>query len=411
MPLELSTEFLAISRYAEPPAPATVAGALAAPGLGSCEYTADERTGPTGGPRYVGRHSLRMPNAPVTGRVLVTRHSQGVLSTMGEAAFNTLTRGLTPEDAQTLRTGTLELTLRVKTIDALAMPALEWGMKVLRVLLEVTEGAAVDPAAQRCYGRASLARFNGADPLAHVAFHSELWDADSRWLHTHGLQKFGRPELDLGGVPISLEEDGLAFLRDVAESLARGAQLAAGQEIVWDEFGAVVAIGAPADIDHQAPYGRLRLTDLPLPGQRESGEISRLLERMALAEAAHRFTNGELPAALESIERVLAADPDDGSALALKARVYLRAGQPMTAMELGELMQLRRPADYRGPLTVGMALATMGRYHEALLALDRAVEREPEAADAFAARAEIHARMGHEQLASVDRARAAYLRA
>jgi hypothetical protein len=51
----------------------------------------------------------------------------------------------------------------------------------------------------------------------------------------------------------------------------------------------------------------------------------------------------------------------------------------------------------------------MGRNREALLALDRAIEREPEAAESFAARAEVHALMGNDQLASVDRARARYL--
>jgi tetratricopeptide (TPR) repeat protein len=411
MPLDLATDFLAISRYAEPPAPATVAGALAAARLGSSEYRSDEDAATNGERQRLGRFTLSIPGLPVTGRVLVTRHSQGVLSTMSESAFATLTRGLSPEDAQTLRTGMVELSLRVKMTDALAIPGLEWAMQVLRILLDVTEGAAVDPAAQRCYGRAGMKRFNGADPLEHIAFHNEPWDADSRWLHTHGLQKFGRPELALAGVPVSLEEDGSAFLRDVAESLARGATLVAGQEIEWEDLGAVVAVGVPSDVDHQAPYGRLRLADLPEPGGRSSGVIFHFLMRMVLAEATRRFANDALPAALESIERALAADPDDCGALALKARVYLRAGQAMQAMELGEMMQLRVPGDYRGPLVVGMALATIGRYHEALLALDRAIDREPEAAEAFAARAEVHTLMGHGQLASVDRARAAYLQA
>jgi tetratricopeptide (TPR) repeat protein len=409
MPLELSTDLLVISRYAEPPAPGTIAGALDAARLGTCEYRPPLGASTGGERERLGSHLLAAPRLPVTGRVRLTRHREGALSTMGEAAFATLTRGLSPDDAQTLLTGTMELSLSVSMGDSVAIPALNWAMQVLRVLLDVTEGAAVDPAAQRCYGRAALQRFNSDDPLAHVAFHNELWNADSRWLHTHGLQKYGRPELDLAGVPISLEDDGAAFLRDVAESLARGATLVAGQEIVWEELGAVVAIGVPSDVDHQAPYGRLRLADPASPGERQSGEMFHLLVRMALAEATRRLAGDELPAALEAIERALAADPDDCGALALKARVYLRAGQPVPALELGELMQLRSPGDYRGPLVVGMALATMGRYQEALIALDRSIDREPEAADAFAARAEVHALMGHQQLASVDRARAAYL--
>ncbi|HEX6122222.1 MAG TPA: hypothetical protein VFY89_03625 [Ktedonobacterales bacterium] len=410
MPLELAIEYMAVSRHTEPPAAATVSGALAAASLGASEYApADASASASGGRQRLGKHTLQMPRLPVNASLIVYRHTSGVMASLGEGAFTTLTRGLPPEDAQTLRTGTLEALLRVKVADTLAIPALDWSMRVLRLVLDLLEGAAVDPAAQRCYGRAQLRSFNASDVLAHVAFHNELWSADSRWLHTHGMQKYGRPELDLVGVPMPLEDDGFAFLRDVASSLANGAKLAAGQEIEWEDFGAVVAIGAPVDIDHQAPYGRLRLADVPLPGARETQEIRRLLERMALAEAVRRIASNELPAALEALERVLAADPDDCAALALKARVYLRAGQPMPAMELGELMQLRVPGDYRGPLTIGMALAAMGRNREALLALDRAIEREPEAAESFAARAEVHALMGNDQLASVDRARAKYL--
>ncbi len=68
-------------------------------------------------------------------------------------------------------------------------------------------------------------------------------------------------------------------------------------------------------------------------------------------------------------------------------------------------MELRTPADYRGPLTVGLALLAIGRSREALNALDGAIEREPEAAQAFAARAEAYRLLGDERLAAVDRAR------
>ncbi|MGH2486263.1 MAG: tetratricopeptide repeat protein, partial [Ktedonobacterales bacterium] len=101
--------------------------------------------------------------------------------------------------------------------------------------------------------------------------------------------------------------------------------------------------------------------------------------------------------------------PDDASALALKERIALRIGEAIEALEVGEFMRLRAPDDYRGPLTMGMALAMLGRYREALHALDEAIQIEPEAADAFAERADVHERLGHEQLASVDRAHASYL--
>lgn len=412
MPQDLAIDFLTISRYAAPPAPPTVARALSAANLGSADYAdtaPPPADAPGGGRERIGTHTVRPSGLPITAKIVVTHHTGGVLAGMGEAAFSALTRGLNPDDQQTLQRGALALELRLKTTDSLALPALDWAMRTLRVLLDLTEGAAIDPAAQRCYGRSSLARFDAKDPMVHVAVHNESWDADSRWIHTHGLQKFGRPELDIVAVPVSLESDGASVLREVAASLARGATLAAGQEIVLEDVGAVVAVGVAPDPDHQAPHGRLHLADLPAPGARQPEGINELLTRVVLAEAARRTAAGDVPGALDNIERALSANPDDCAALVMKARVYLRAGQTMNALELGEFMELRAPANYRGPLTVGMALAAMGRYREALVALDRAVQREPEASEAYLARAAVHAGMGHDQLATVDRARAAYL--
>ena len=132
-------------------------------------------------------------------------------------------------------------------------------------------------------------------------------------------------------------------------------------------------MGALPDADHQAPFGRLRLCDAALPGEKESVGAGRLLARMALADAQRRAETRDIAGALETLDRVLAANPDDCTALTSKAAIYLRGGNAAEALTLGELMELRVPGDYRGPLTVGRALATMGRYREALVALDRAI--------------------------------------
>jgi predicted Zn-dependent protease len=112
---------------------------------------------------------------------------------------------------------------------------------------------------------------------------------------------------------------------------------------------------------------------------------------------------------LEVIERALAADSDDSQALALKARILLDDDRPHEALELGELMELRTPGEYHGPLVIGLALMAIGRYREALNALTRAIEREPEAAQAYRARGDVYAHLSDQRLAAADRARAAYL--
>ncbi|GEM_PF-831771 len=433
---ELTIDFLAISRMGEPPDEAEVIRALASAGLGVAEYipytpatTAGAKT--TGAPARrtrLGTYTLKESAARASVRVLVARYDGPVIAGMSETALNQLAQALDPDDRQILRTGVIGLDVRLSVPDDAPTPALGWGMRLLRVIVEIIQGVAIDPAAQTCYGRAALARLAESIPsstenvagepdlLAHISFHDEALTPDSRWLHTHGLQKFGRPELDLTPTPLTLVSEGMTLLQDLAENLASGATLFPGQETALEGLGTILAVSAPVDADHQASFGRLRLTDTPtadtLNGVRGVGATAaplRLLTRMALAEAERYASEGETASAYAVIERSLAADADDCAMLALKARLLLAQSFPMEALQLGELMEVRAPGDYRGPLTVGLALTSIGRYREALNALKRAIERAPEAPENFSARAQAYEGLGQAQLAAVDRAHAAYL--
>lgn len=406
---ELKIDFLTISRYGEAPVEAATVRAIATAGLGAAEYVPRNEE-PGGGRQRLGTYRIDPPGIPTRARVNVSRHSVPVTSGMGESAFNGLARGLVAEDVQTLREGTIALDVRIFAERDRAILALDWAMQVLRVLLDLTQGATIDPAAQRSYGRAEVGHIRPNDPLAHVAFHRELWDAESHWLHTHGLQKFGRPELDLAAVPHSLESEGTSLLHEVANLLAHEGTLVAGQDIDFEGQGRLVAAGALPDADHQAPFGRLRLCDAVLPGEAESPGAGRLLARLAMADALRRMETGDAKGSVETLDRILAANPDDCAALTAKANIYLRGGDVTEALQLGELMELRVPGDYRGPLTVGTALAAMSRYREALVALDRAILREPEAAENFNARARVHERLGNAPAAATDHTHADYLR-
>lgn len=408
MSRELTNDFLLVSRYTEPPAEATLRQALSAAGLGAPTYQAANVTEGTAHSR-LGTYRLSAPTGASTLRIIVTRQAHPTLASMGAGAFAQITRRLDPEDTQTLRTGVLDFDVRVKAPEEQVADALRWTMNILRALVSLTAGAVVDPAAQTAWGAKPLSAMASGRLTEQIAVHDEAWGADSRWLHTHGLQKFGRPELDLAAIPVALRAEAEAFLRDVAERLAEGERLMAGQEIDLEELGTVVAVSVAPDAEHQAAFARLRLADSPAPGARQSASAGRLLARMALADAHRRHATGDANGALEIIERILAADSDDCAALFLKATILLERGQPHEALELGELMDLRTPADFRGPLTIGLALLAIGRSREALNALDRAIEREPEAAQAFVARAEAYRLLGDERLAAVDRARAAYL--
>ena len=411
MPHDIALAYLVITRREEPPPPADVARKVAGAGMGVFDYeAADLSSGPlAGGRQRLGTYTGKVTGFTIKARVTVWRASEPVTTGMGEAALNGLANGLTPEDARILREGKLSLDLRATTRDAYAHPVLDWMTQLAYVLAELCGGVVMDPLAQRCSSAQALARIQPGDVLAHITMHNEPWDVESRWQHTHGLQKFGQPELDLVDVPISLADEAEAFLRDLAVNLAGGAHLAAGGEVDMEDLGTLVAVSALADVDHQAAFGRLRLADSPLADERQGIAATRFLKRAALAEAARKRMTGDIEGALRDVDRVLAADPDECGALALKAQIYLNKGQITDALDLGELMQLRVPDDYRGPLCAGMALAALERYREALHELERAIEREPEAAEAFAVRAEVYERLGQEQRAAMDRARVAYL--
>jgi tetratricopeptide (TPR) repeat protein len=409
---EISAEFLLISRYGDPPAEATVIQALSGT-LGYPTYTAapppDPNSPPTGRVK-VGVYTLTAPSGVARARIIVERYSIPALDGMGETAFNQLTRRLGPNDVRTLKAGLLSLDTLVTCAFAAAVEAQRWALDLLRTLIALTEGAALDPLAQTAWNADLVTAAIAGGPRAHITIDNEAWSADSRWLHTHGLAKFGRSELDFVDIPVALESEAQSLLLDIADNLAQGPQLSAGQEIALDELGALVAFPATPDLDHQAPWGRLRLYDAPTPPQRQTRSARLTIARVALADAERLRSNGETSSALEVIERALAANSDDIQALALKARILLDNGHSHDALELGELMELRTPGEYHGPLIIGMALLALGRYREALNALDRAIEREPEAAQAYSARGEAYARLGDQRLASVDRARAAYLR-
>ncbi len=409
---ELVTEYLLISRYSEPPDDESVAQALASAGLGAAEYQSAPPRDPNAPPGRrvrLGTHRLRAPNGVNQAKLTVARYESPALDGMGETTFNQLVRRLGAGDTQTLRVGTLALDTRFTGPFEAAMETQRWALGVLRALVSLTEGAVVDPQAQTAWSAELLAAALTGGPRAHLTVHNEAWGADRRWLHTHGLRKFGSPELDLADIPVALEPEAQALLLDVAYNLALGERLSAGQEVTLDELGSLIALPASPDLDHQAPWGRLRLCDVPTPPQRQSASARLILARMALAEAERLREKGDTAGALDVIERALAADSDDSEALALKARILLEGGYSHEALELGELMELRSPGEYRGPLIVGMALIAIGRYREALQALDRAIEREPESAQAYSARSDAYARLGDQRLAAVDRARAAYL--
>lgn len=415
MPYDLDLDYLIVIGHHEPPSPAAVSRALASAGLGVFDYTPapppeDSSGRAPSGRRRLGTYAATTPETQGTLRILAYRYDEPVTTGMGAPLFAEIAHGLEAAELRSLREGNVALDLRVTIPSATALDGLGWTLRVLTVLLEQSEGTCIDLAAQRAFGRAEVKRLNAADPLAHVNFHDAAWDPETRWLHTHGLQKLGLPELELIAVPLSLQDEGSALLREVAGIVAGGTRIISGTELDFGEQGALVTLGSSPDVDHQAPFGRLTLADAPPPGEEQGLTATRLLTKTALLGVARRAEQGgDLSAALDEVERVLAADPDDCTAMMIKVDLLLRMGELGEALDLGEFMALVAPNDYRGPYAVGKALAALGRAREALNALTQATQFDPDAAEIYAARAEVYERLGERQLGATDRAHVAYL--
>ena len=364
----------------------------------------------------VGRIALRETLGRVEATFAVERHAQPVTNGLAPEALDRLLSDLEGPAQTTVRSGMFAIDAHFTLVDADVGWCLRWAVTALTALATACEGIVIDLAAQRCQTPAALARTRDATPIAQITLHNEPWGPETRWLHTHGLQKFGQPELEVVGIPQMLEAYGAAVLRSVAEPLAAspsdaGVALRAGMAVECEGAGTLLARNAPVDADHQAPYGRLRLVTQPPPGQEPGNDATEVVVGAALAAASDAMSARDGPRAIEITDRVLVALPDHPTALTLKARLLLAMGQPHDALEIGSFLTTHAARDARGPLVMGMALLALGRQSEALGAFSRAVQRDPEDAAAYEARARLYDRLGQGYEAAADRARAKMLRA
>ena len=403
--------FLIITDREHLPAFSTISDTLASATRVSFASLPLETTGQSAGRQRIAASESPIPGLSANCRVTVWDYRRPVTSGLTDTALSLLSAGLTPDSTSLLREGDRAIEVRIAGEASGAAGALRWATDALDALARACAGIVMDPVTQRCIDEAALRTMRSGTLLSHVVVHDEPWETDTRWLHTHGLEKFGQVELEVVEVPVTLVEYGHALIVDVAATLVNGAELHAGGEIETDDMERLVVVAANSDPDHRARCGRVRLTDPSLPGELPAQGISRYLKHAALNDAAVSERGGKPAQALESIDHILAADPDDMDALAVKSRLLSRLGQASEALCIGELMQLWQPWDYRGYMSAGMALTELGRHREALMALDRAVQCDPEAIDALTVRSVIYERLGAAAEAEYDRARAKYLRA
>ncbi len=345
----------------------------------------------------------------------LAHHRRPVFVGMHPDTIARLAQGLTAAQLLTARTGTLSLDVHALASSAERLWCLRWVTGLMGQLAQALDAIIFAPAAQRFYTAQEFQHAASSSPLVFVTLHDEPWGPEQRWLHTHGLQYFAQPELEMVAVPQSLVEEATGLMHTVVMTLVAGADdedhtPRAGMEIDCEGIVRLYTRTTRPDGDHSARFGRLRLVTAPPPGLVPGDDATDALITASAAAANEALTANNLPLALRHLDRALSASPQHPDALAGKARYYMAATDFPAALDLAMAMDLHAPQDYRGQYFTGLALVALDRHNEALHAFNRAINLAPDHVEPLLARAHLLDRFGQTQAAAADRARAAVMR-
>ncbi|HEY7348158.1 MAG TPA: tetratricopeptide repeat protein [Ktedonobacterales bacterium] len=401
-------EYSIVSAHTMPPTRQQVERALEAAGLGRVDLW--EPSGPGDPPGMLARFLAHERDGVATARVEISFQGERVVGEVNRAMFLVLARSLGRTDARILKTGQLSLEVEVNVKDTAHLTYLNWTIWLIDVLLNITEGVVIDPAAQCCRGRAEWEKCAGPfDISRHVALHVTEWDRETRWVHSHGMEKFAQPDLELVEVPPSLVHEAILLVNQIAASLAKGTPLRAGQTLPLGPIGEARLITSVSPEDHQGPFGRLRLVEVGRQGSLRANQATTLLGAGAYLEGCHLAETGQVEEALACFDRVLAADPNAEAALGAKASTLLVAQRPEEAAKVAEHLQSLSQTNPDGPYIAGQAFVALGRYNEAALHFTAAIQRNSDDPGLFQARARCYLALGRHQEAAADQGRAAFL--
>jgi hypothetical protein len=397
-----------VSAHAQSPSRQDVEGALEAAGIGKMDrWEASSSGDPTG---LVARFVTHEPKGTATANIEIRLQGERVVGEVNRATFLVLARNLGAQDARILKTGQFSLEVQISVQDAANLTYLNWAVWLIDVLLDLTDGVVIDPAAQCCRGHTEWEKCAGPfDISRHVALHVTEWTQENRWVHSHGMEKFAQPDLEFVEVPPSLVREAILLVNQIAASMARGKHWRAGQTISLGPVGQVHFIRSTSDADHQGPFGRLRLVQTAEPGKPSFNHANALLCAGAYLEGCQLAETGSVDEALACFDRVLAAAPRAEAALGAKASTLLVARRHEEALDTARALERLNPANPDGPFISGQALVAIGRYDEAARQFTAAIKHNPDDAALYQARARCYLVLGRHQDAAADQGKAALL--
>ncbi len=195
------------------------------------------------------------------------------------------------------------------------------------------------------------------------------------------------PQLALAHVVQALALQAQGKPQQAEKALSRASQLQAPQELI-------ALLGAQCTLKAQQPKKTLEW----LAGFRSVDPWAQMYRAQALWEL------NQDAEALRALEEALRAWPQWSQALALRARVYLRRGQPGPAIRDWTVVLEHQPQNHWARFHRAQALIRAGKWAQALEDLNRVVEAQGPSPAALRMRAQVYFQLGKlsEALADVD---------
>jgi hypothetical protein len=153
--------------------------------------------------------------------------------------------------------------------------------KLAKRLASLGDGIVMDGAAYRFFAAEGWPVENpmeGFDTREHVHIHIE---GDTGWFHTHGLAKFGRPELEIYAVPDELTGIAYATLFDIAQYCITTAMIEPGQTCGDPDQPFHARVGSKNRKDHWNDTVVLELVDVDERGKPIPAGAPMALQRAA----------------------------------------------------------------------------------------------------------------------------------
>jgi hypothetical protein len=155
--------------------------------------------------------------------------------------------------------------------------------RVAQRLAALGDGVVMDTAAFRFFGPDGwpVEEANpDFDAREHVHIHTE---SESGWMHTHGLIKFGRPEMEIHAVPPELSVVAFSTLLDIAQYVITGPLIEPGQTCGDPSQPFYAREGTKNRAEHWQDISVLELVDVNERGKPVSSGAPKALELFATA--------------------------------------------------------------------------------------------------------------------------------